>query len=106
MDFEEYQIKAHSFAVYPKKWEGMYAILGLCGESGEVAETTKKLYRGDYDITVFREKLQKELGDVLWYVAELATIHNFNLETIASQNIDKLVKRLAEDKIKGSGSDR
>ena len=52
--------------------------LGLCGESGEVADM---------------EHLAKELGDVTWYLALGATIIGYELEDILQMNIDKLRKR-------------
>jgi NTP pyrophosphatase (non-canonical NTP hydrolase) len=66
-------------------------ILGLCGETGEVADIYKKyLYQGhEFD----REAMKIELGDVLWYVAELATGLGVTLEEVAAGNIEKLRKR-------------
>lgn len=65
--------------------------LGLTGESGEVADLVKKsMFQGhkwDYD------HIAKELGDILWYVAETATAIGEDLETIMQMNIDKLMKR-------------
>lgn len=66
-------------------------ILGLCGESGECADLYKKyLYQGhEFD----REAMKAELGDVLWYVAELAAGLGLTLEEVAQGNIEKLRKR-------------
>lgn len=66
-------------------------ILGLCGESGECADLYKKyLYQGhEFD----REAMKAELGDVLWYVAELAAGLGITLEEVAAGNIEKLRKR-------------
>jgi NTP pyrophosphatase (non-canonical NTP hydrolase) len=65
--------------------------LGLTGESGEVADLVKKsMFQGhkwDFD------HIAKELGDILWYVAETATAIGEDLETIMQMNIDKLMKR-------------
>ncbi len=65
--------------------------LGLTGESGEVADLVKKsMFQGhkwDFD------HIAKELGDILWYVAETATAIGEDLETIMQMNIDKLKKR-------------
>ena len=49
-----------------------YCVLGLVNEAGEVAGVVKKWLRGDYDEATMREKMGKELGDVLWYVAVTA----------------------------------
>ena len=39
------------------------------------------------------ENLREELGDVLWYVANIATQCGLNLEDIIAQNVDKLLAR-------------
>lgn len=65
--------------------------LGLAGESGEVADIVKKaMFQGH---AIDKEHIAKELGDVLWYVAETATAIGYDLETIMQMNIDKLMKR-------------
>ncbi len=67
------------------------AALGLAGETGEVVEMVKKhLFHGK---ELDREKLGKELGDVLWYLAAAAQVANLDLAQIASDNIEKLEKR-------------
>ena len=50
--------------------------------------------------------IKKELGDVLWYISNLCTELNFNLEDVALQNLEKLKLRVAKGKISGSGDDR
>ena len=66
-------------------------ILGLCGESGEIADIYKKyLYQGH---ELDREHMAEELGDVCWYVAELATGLGVTLEEVMARNIEKLRKR-------------
>lgn len=73
----------------------IYCSLGLAGESGEVVELTKKLLRDDrLQLTEDRKELFKgELGDVLWYIANLAKALGFTLEEVAEYNIQKLKKR-------------
>lgn len=66
-------------------------VLGLCGESGECAEVWKKYLHQGHEFD--REKMKKELGDVLWYAAELASGLDCTLEEIAMMNIEKLKKR-------------
>ena len=82
------------------------AILGLCGETGEVAEVRKKYLRGDYDDGEFHRRLIGELGDVLWYLAECCTAHGIGLEVVAEQNIAQLEDRAARGVIGGEGDDR
>lgn len=66
-------------------------ILGLCGETGEIADVYKKyLYQGH---ELDRGHMAEELGDVCWYVAELATGLGVTLEKVMEQNIEKLRKR-------------
>lgn len=65
--------------------------LGLTGESGEVADLIKKgLFHGH---RIDESDLKDELGDVLHYLAGLATLCNIKLEDVAKGNIDKLKKR-------------
>lgn len=65
--------------------------LGLCGESGEVADMVKKNFMQGHDLDL--DHIAKELGDVLWYVAETATAIGVDLETIMKMNIEKLKAR-------------
>ena len=69
-------------------------LLGLFGEGGECADIYKKyMYQGhEFD----DKHLAKELGDVLWYVAEIASGLGMPLEYIASMNIEKLKNRYPE----------
>jgi NTP pyrophosphatase (non-canonical NTP hydrolase) len=80
-----------------------YPTLGLCGETGEVAEKVKKQVR---DGVFNRHEVAKELGDVLWYLANLSNDIGYNLDEIANINIEKLTSRKNRDKIKGSGDNR
>ncbi len=65
--------------------------LGIAGEAGEVADLIKKwkFHGHPYD----REKLKKELGDVLWYLAGVASAADMTLSEVAVGNIDKLTLR-------------
>jgi NTP pyrophosphatase (non-canonical NTP hydrolase) len=109
MNFEEYQKESRKTALYPNMGENfVYPTLGLSGEAGEVAEKIKKVIRdkeGKIDNET-REMIRKELGDVMWYVAQLATELDLTLDEIASANIEKLASRLERGKIGGSGDDR
>lgn len=77
--------------------------LGLVGEAGEVAELIKKSIR---DKTFDVEKLSKELGDVLFYVAALANLHDLELVGILDDNVEKLHSRKLRNKLQGSGDNR
>jgi len=109
MNFDEYQALSGKTAIYPGRGENLtYPTLGLCGESGEVSEKVKKLIRdkgGVIDNDV-RADLKKELGDVLWYVAQLCTELGLSMSDVAQGNIDKLASRMERGKISGDGDDR
>ena len=66
-------------------------VIGLAGEAGEVCELIKKGVFHDHGVD--RSSLAKELGDVLWYVAALATEYGLSLHDIAEANIEKLRTR-------------
>lgn len=66
-------------------------VLGLAGESGEVADIVKKhLFQGH---ELNKDKLLDELGDVLWYIAITSKGIGAGLEEIAEHNVNKLKKR-------------
>jgi NTP pyrophosphatase (non-canonical NTP hydrolase) len=109
MDFSEYQKLSRETAIYPNLGGNLaYPTLGLCGESGEVAEKIKKMYRDDNGLLTEnrRTELKKELGDVLWYVSNVAVEAGLSLDDIAFENIQKLHKRKEENKLHGSGDNR
>jgi len=68
--------------------------LGLVGEGGEVSEHLKKWLTHGHSLNA--QVIEKELGDVLYYIAEIATTLNLSLNSIAENNIDKLRKRYGE----------
>lgn len=102
MDFNEYQAAAKSTAVYNEnpQLRIIYPALGLAGETGEVVEKIKKFFR---DAKLDHEALKRELGDVLWYLAALATDLGFQFEDVAQANLEKLRDRKARDAIRGEG---
>ncbi len=102
----DYQKFTETTAQYPKEQAIFYLSLGLAGEAGELANKIKKIIRGDYDISQIKNDLIDELGDVLWYIARLADELDITLEEVALKNIQKLSKRLKENKIKGTGDKR
>ncbi|HEY9153248.1 MAG TPA: nucleoside triphosphate pyrophosphohydrolase family protein [Anaerolineales bacterium] len=109
MNFTEYQQKAKATAKYPVIGHGViYPTLGLTNEAGEVSGKIKKVFR-DKDGVISdetREALKAELGDVLWYLAQVATELNLSLDEIAEHNIAKLLDRQARGKIRGDGDNR
>ena len=83
-------------------------VLGLVGESGEVAEKCKKWMRdGNMHLDMLdRQDMTKELGDVLWYIATLADQLGISMDEIARVNLDKLQSRASRGVIEGSGDNR
>lgn len=108
MDLSEYQRQSRRTAEYPRDTWLAYPALGLAGEAGEVAEHAKKAIRDDAGKVSDerRAAMSKELGDVLWYVAQLATELGLDLDEIAGQNLEKLFSRQARGVLSGSGDDR
>jgi NTP pyrophosphatase (non-canonical NTP hydrolase) len=106
MELNEYQKEAKKTAIYPSPI--IYPALGLCGEAGEVAEKVKKVLRDNNGVftDAKKEEIVKELGDVLWYVANTASDIGFTLEDVAQGNIDKLNSRKERGKISGNGDNR
>lgn len=85
-----------------------YYALGLGGETGEVLEKIKKLFR-DMNGAVtpeFREMLKKELGDICWYMTRICTDVNINLEDVFITNQTKLLDRKVRGTLHGDGDNR
>lgn len=93
MLFHQYQHEAHKFSNpdLAKPMQTAMACMGLAGEAGELIDELKKFlfHSKDFD----REKIIKEIGDVLWYLAEVATCFEIPLSDAALTNIAKLRKR-------------
>ncbi|MCY1137139.1 nucleoside triphosphate pyrophosphohydrolase family protein [Actinoplanes sp. Pm04-4] len=109
MELDEYQRGAlRTAAPRDKKNELLHLVLGLVGESGEVAEKFKKWVRDlDSDEALIdRPGIAKELGDVLWYVAVLADYLDLSMNDIAKGNLDKLASRQGRGVLGGSGDNR
>ena len=108
MEFSEYQRLSRRTALYPRGASLAYPVLGLTGEAGEVAEHAKKAIRDDGgELTPERRAaMVKELGDVLWYVAQLATELDLDLDVIAQSNLQKLLSRQQRGVLSGSGDER
>lgn len=117
----DYQTIAHTFADYNIGWipycstnnsveraDYLYPALGLAEEAGEVAGKYAKAIRdcnGKID-EERRKAILKELGDVCWFVAELATLLGADLSDVMTDNLEKLKSRKERGKIHGSGDNR
>lgn len=109
MNFDEYQKKATETAIFPKVRESyVYPTLGLVGETGEFVEKIKKIFRDKNGKISKRDKeeITKELGDVLWYLSQVAKELNIPFEEIAQKNIKKLASRKIRGKLHGNGDNR
>ena len=109
MDLNTYQKKARKTASYPHIGKNLsYLTMGLCGESGEVAEKIKKVFRdhGGKVSTKMRKDVSKELGDTLWYLANLCSELKLDFDDIAKENLEKIRSRVKRNKVNGSGDNR
>ncbi|MGA2321581.1 MAG: nucleoside triphosphate pyrophosphohydrolase family protein [Solirubrobacteraceae bacterium] len=108
MELSEYQRLSRRTAAYPREAWLAYPALGLAGEAGEVAEHAKKAIRDDAGTVsgARRAAMAKELGDVLWYVAQLASELGLELDQIAEANLEKLLSRQRRGVLSGSGDER
>lgn len=100
MLFHQYQVEAHKFSnpELAKPFQIAMAAMGLAGEAGELVDELKKILF--HSKTFDREKVIKEIGDVMWYLAEIATVFEIPLADAALTNIAKLRKRHGGDKFK------
>ena len=85
---------------------GEERVFGLLEEAGEVAGIFKRLLRGDYAYNEASARLFKELGDVLWYLSQIAKDNNWTLQEVAEGNLEKLESRLIRNQIIGEGDNR
>ncbi|HZW98657.1 MAG TPA: nucleoside triphosphate pyrophosphohydrolase family protein [Trueperaceae bacterium] len=112
MTLDEYQDAARSTALYPQEVRVLYPTLKLAGEAGEVAEKLGKLMRDEAYVPgaelseAQRTALAAELGDVMWYIANLAADLGLSLDEVGRSNLEKLASRKARGVLHGSGDDR
>jgi len=112
LTIRDYQTQAAQTAIYPRTQAIVYSLIGLANESGEALGVLKKALRGDYQLTELlqagstREYLVKELGDVLWYLAQVCNDCDIDLEWVARANLAKLQDRQERGVLKGSGGER
>lgn len=112
--FETYQQKSKQTALdwanpdvgseAERKQTALFLALALNGESGELGEKIKKYVREDDE--EYLDEAKSELGDILWYMAQLATLLDEDLGTIAEVNLIKLLDRQERGVITGQGDNR
>jgi NTP pyrophosphatase (non-canonical NTP hydrolase) len=109
MNLNDYQQAAlRTAAPRDKTNEFFHLVLGLVGETGEIAEKVKKVVRDhdDFMAAIDVDDLKKELGDVMWYLAVLADHFDVSLDEIAQINVAKLASRQQRGVLSGSGDNR
>lgn len=120
LDFRSYMELAAKYDLYPEGDQGFIAgALGVANEGGEVAGLAKKMMRGDFKAEPTQQlqsvvmtngelltKTQKELGDVMWYIAKICRETGLTMQEILVGNIHKLEDRLNRGVIQGSGDNR
>jgi len=109
MQLNEYQDKATETALFNEVVHPIAeTALGLAGEAGEVADKVKKGFRNHRGVfsKEYAEEIKKELGDVLWYLSQLARLLDMTLEDVAQTNIEKLTSRKERGIIYGEGDNR
>jgi len=107
--FEEYQhASRRTWSLVHTDHPIVYPTLGLVNEAGELAGKVKKIFRDKNGVIsdADRDALKYELGDVLWYLAQICTELNLSLDEVAEANLDKLRSRLERDRIRGEGDYR
>ncbi len=110
MKFDEYQKRALSTVLTSDDEfkDLLHWVLGINGESGEIAEKVKKIIRdkGGKVSAEDKQELAKEIGDVLWYLAVFAEDLGVSLDDIAVANLEKLQSRKQRGVLGGSGDNR
>lgn len=114
MQFSDYSTTAISTDLYDKEGQAfdshalLEKVLGLVGESGEVADKVKKILRDQNGVATIENKkeIAKELGDVLWYINAVGMYLGYELDEIAQMNLDKVVSRKERGVTRGSGDNR
>lgn len=111
MELDQYQVLASKTGMQGERTQEyrlMYLTLGLAGETGEVVEKIKKLIRNDAGVLDEEKKklIVYELGDVLWYLSQLAGEIGVSLDAVGEANIQKLADRAARGAIRSEGDTR
>lgn len=83
-----------------------HAAFGLLAEAGEVAAAYQKFFRGDYGEQELTDRVSKELGGLMYYIAMLCNIEGLRLSEIVLKNRDILIDRQNRGVIKGDGDNR
>lgn len=105
---EDYDDLVRVSKIYPKNRVIEYPVLGMCGETGEVAEKVKKVIRDNhnkYDAST-KAAILKELGDVLWYLVATAQDLGYSFDDVIANNMAKVTNRIETKTQHGEGDNR
>lgn len=113
MNFNDYQDRIIEFDVGTSAQDNLspgwlYYVLGIAGESGELMEKVKKLFR-DHNGELSPERIEEityEMGDILWYMARFADNLGIQFDYVAYKNIEKLASRKKRNTLHGNGDNR
>jgi NTP pyrophosphatase (non-canonical NTP hydrolase) len=104
MDFDEFQRLAQETDLHPKDTDSgeasiamLVPLLGLAGEVGELLSEYKKRLRDGESYSLFKERIAEELGDLLWYVSNVATKFDLSLDDVARGNLEKTGRRWSQE---------
>lgn len=113
MNFDEYAKLAAKYDLFElssdlKSPNFLEKVLGLVGEAGETADKIKKLLRDKDGLATEedKEEIKKELGDVLWYLANISRYLDIPFSSVAEKNLEKLESRHSRHLLHGSGDNR
>jgi len=114
IDFDEYQQRSKRTALEhadpdttseaDHKHTALFLATALNGEVGELSEKVKKYVREEDE--TYLDDAEAELGDILWYLSQLASLLDVRLSDVAEENLAKLEDRQRRDVLTGSGDDR
>ena len=98
MDLRTYQERARETDRNPGTDEQarMIPLAGLASETGELLGEYKKYLRDGENHKLFKERLVEEVGDLLWYVANVATKFDLDLAQVAELNLTKCKGRFGQ----------
>jgi NTP pyrophosphatase (non-canonical NTP hydrolase) len=102
-EYQEFTPKTFIVKEYSISSQIAYLYSGLAAEAGEVIGNYAKFVRGDFDETELRNRTYKELGDVMYFVSQIANTFNISIEDVLVENKFKLSERMKANKIKGDG---
>lgn len=106
ISIEEYQEFTPTTFLVDQYYAKPYLLTGLVAEAGEISGHYAKFLRSDFDSNELYRRIRKELGDLMYFTAQLCNEMEWDLRDILQENVNKLTKRKIANTIKGDGDDR